>query len=304
MSGSERQLNFERWLSDQASRVESNLAHLLPTDDDEPGQLHEAMRWAALGGGKRIRACLLFASARACHPAPDVVLDRALDLAASAVELIHAYSLIHDDLPCMDDDDMRRGRAATHIQFGEAMALLAGDAMQPLAFEWMSEMPIAPALTVQATQLLARAIGSKGMAGGQAIDLLSIGVRLNETDLAAMHSKKTGALLGASVQLGAIVAGADSTHREALRRYADALGLAFQVVDDVLDVTASTEKLGKTAGKDQEQSKATYVTLLGLEKAQALALELEGMAHEAVKSFGDNGRHLADLASYVVHREH
>lgn len=304
MKGVDRQLLFEHWLSEQASRVDSKLDHLLPDANVVPGRLHAAMRWAALGAGKRIRASLLFASAKACHPAPDLVLDRALDLAACAVELIHAYSLIHDDLPCMDDDDMRRGRAATHIAFGEAMALLAGDAMQPLAFEWLSEMPIAPALTVQATQLMARAVGSAGMAGGQAIDLLSTGAMLNEADLAAMHSKKTGALLGASVQLGAIVAGADSAHREALRRYADALGLAFQVVDDVLDVTATTEKLGKTAGKDKEQAKATYVTLLGLEKAQALAFELESVAREAVRSFGDGGRHLADLAGYVVRREH
>jgi farnesyl diphosphate synthase len=304
MKGDEHQLMFDRWLSDQASRVDSKLDQLLPRAEVVPSELHEAMRWAALGAGKRVRACLLFAAAKACHPAPDPVLDRALDLAAAAVEVIHAYSLIHDDLPCMDDDDMRRGRAATHIKFGEAMALLAGDAMQPLAFEWLSEMPIAPALSVQATQLLARAIGSAGMAGGQAIDLLSTGVSVSETDLAAMHSKKTGALLAASVQLGAIVAGADSAHREALRRYADALGLAFQVVDDVLDATASTEKLGKTAGKDQQQAKATYVTLLGLEKAQALAAELELAAREAVKSFGNSGRFLADMATFVVRREH
>lgn len=304
MKGSDRQMAFERWLSEQASRVDDRLDDLLPSADTVPSELHEAMRWAALGAGKRVRACLLYASARACHPSPDPVLDRALDLAAAAVELIHAYSLIHDDLPCMDDDDLRRGRAATHIKFGEAMALLAGDAMQPLAFEWLSDMPIAPALTVQATHLLAHAIGSAGMAGGQAIDLVSTGLQLSEADLAAMHSKKTGSLLGASVQLGAIVAGADSTHREALRRYADALGLAFQVVDDVLDATSSSEKLGKTAGKDREQAKATYVSLMGLEKAQALTVELEEVAREAVKPFGDSGRHLADMASFVVRREH
>ena len=304
MSLDERQSSFGLWLAEHAARSELALASLMPPADLSPEILHEAMRWAALGGGKRIRACLVYASAQACQPQADPVSRRALDLAAAAVEVIHAYSLVHDDLPCMDDDALRRGKPSTHAKFGEAIALLAGDAMQPLAFKWLSEMPIAPALAVQATHALAQAIGSDGMAGGQAIDLLSTGLQIHEKDLAAMHARKTGALLSASVQLGAMVVGADSRHRTALRRYAEALGLAFQVTDDVLDATKSSETLGKTAGKDQVQNKATYVTLLGLDRARVLARELESEACEAVKSFGTSGHCLVDLASYVVRREH
>ena len=304
MSLDERCSAFDLWLAEHAARSESALEALLPPADLPPVPLHEAMRWAALGGGKRIRACLVYASAQACQPQSDTVSGRALDLAAAAVEVIHAYSLVHDDLPCMDDDALRRGKPSTHAKFGEAIALLAGDAMQPLAFQWLSEMPISPALAIQATQTLAKAIGSDGMAGGQAIDLLSTGLHMHEKDLAAMHARKTGALLSASAQLGAMVVGADSRHRGALRQYADALGLAFQVVDDVLDATESSETLGKTAGKDKAQDKATYVTLLGLDRARALAQDLESQACEAVKSFGTSGHCLVDLASYVVRREH
>lgn len=304
MSLTERQSAFVLWLTEKASRLDTALDGLLPPAEAAPAPLHAAMRWAALGGGKRVRACLLYASAQACQPKLDPASGRALDLAAAAVEVIHAYSLIHDDLPCMDDDAMRRGKPSTHVKFGEAIALLAGDAMQPLAFTWLSEMPISPALVVQATHTLAQAIGSSGMAGGQAIDLLCTGSQVEEKDLAAMHAKKTGALLSASVQLGAIVVGADSRHRAALRKYANYMGLAFQVIDDVLDATESSEKLGKTAGKDQVQDKATYVSVLGLERARELAYELELAACEAVKPFGLNGRYLVDLAGYVVRREH
>ena len=304
MSFVDRQPAFSLWLAEYAGRTDAALEVLLPPAEVAPEPLHGAIRWAALGGGKRVRACLLHAAAQACQPKLDPVSLRSLDLAASAVEVIHAYSLVHDDLPCMDDDDMRRGKPSTHAKFGEAMALLAGDAMQPLAFTWLSEMPISPALVVQATHTLAHAIGSSGMAGGQAIDLLSTGVHVQEKDLAAMHAKKTGALLSASVQLGAIVVGADSQHRAALRKYSEAIGLAFQVVDDVLDATESSEKLGKTAGKDKMHDKATYVTLLGLERARELAHELELAACEAVKPFGASGHCLVDLAGYVVRREH
>ncbi len=304
MNLDERHSAFGEWLAAHATRVERALETLLPPADLSPAPLHEAMRWAALGGGKRIRACLVYASAQACQSHTDAVSRQALDLAAAAVEVIHAYSLVHDDLPCMDDDALRRGKPSTHAKFGEAIALLAGDAMQPLAFKWLSEMPISPALSVQATHTLAQAIGSDGMAGGQAIDLLSTGLLMHEKDLASMHARKTGALLSASAQLGAMVVGADSKHRSALRQYADALGLAFQVVDDVLDATESSETLGKTAGKDEAQDKATYVTLLGLDRARALAQDLEAQACKAVKSFGTSGHCLVDLAGYVVRREH
>ena len=245
---------------------------------------------------------MVYAAGHACQPAPDTTTQQALDRAAAAVELIHAYSLIHDDLPCMDDDPMRRGKPATHMEFGEAMALLAGDAMQPLAFEWLNEMPIAPALVVQASKNLAQAIGSQGMAGGQAIDLESTGLALDAQALAAMHGKKTGSLLSACAQLGAIIVGAGSAKRESLQVYAKAIGLAFQVVDDVLDATVPSTQLGKTAGKDAAAEKATYVSLLGVERATELAMELHSQACEAIRVFGTHGHYLRGLADFIVRR--
>jgi farnesyl diphosphate synthase len=293
---------IDAWISERAAHVDECLQGLLPDGASPPSPLHQAMRWASVGAGKRVRACMVYAAGHACHPAPDHTLQVALDKAASAVELVHAYSLIHDDLPCMDDDAMRRGKPATHIEFGEAMALLAGDAMQPLAFEWLSDMPIAPALVVQATKSLAQAIGSQGMAGGQAIDLQSTGLELGESDLAAMHGKKTGCLLSASAQLGAIIVGAGSAQREGLRAYAKAIGLAFQVVDDVLDATVPSDQLGKTAGKDAAAHKATYVSVLGVDKASELARQLHQQAYEAIKGFGVHGHYLRGLADFIVRR--
>lgn len=226
-----------------------------------------------------------------------------MDRAAAAVELIHAYSLVHDDLPCMDNDTLRRGRPTAHIHYDEATAMLAGDALQPLAFELLAGMPIAPALVVQATQVLARAAGSLGMAGGQAIDLHSVGKTLTRDELQVMHSMKTGAMLAASVTLGGIVAGASSTARAALDSYAQAMGLAFQVVDDILDVTADSASLGKTAGKDAVENKPTYVSLLGLEAAQALAEELRQAAHQALGPLGESGARLGQLADFIVLRD-
>ena len=298
----ENEINIDDWIAQQASLTEQSLQSLLPAGDCEPLQLHEAMRWASVGAGKRVRACMVYAAAYACQPAPDSTTQQALDRAAAAVELIHAYSLIHDDLPCMDDDPMRRGKAATHVEFGEATALLAGDAMQPLAFEWLSEMPIAPALVVQAFKSLAHAIGSQGMAGGQAIDLQSTGQALDEQALAAMHGKKTGSLLSACAQLGAIIVGAGSAKRDSLHHYAKTIGLAFQVVDDVLDATVSSTQLGKTAGKDAAAEKATYVSLLGVERATELAMELHRQACEAIRMFGTHGHYLRGLADFIVRR--
>lgn len=292
------------WIAERALEVETSLDQWLPSSELEPAQLHAAMRWATLGGGKRVRACMVYAAAHACHPTVDANLQQALNRVASAVELIHAYSLIHDDLPCMDDDAMRRGKPATHVQFGEAIALLAGDAMQPLAFQWLSEMPIAPALVTQAVRTLAFAIGSQGMAGGQAVDLLSTGVLLDEVALAQMHAKKTGSLLAACAQLGAIVVGAGSAQREALRAYSEAIGLAFQVVDDVLDATAGSEQLGKTAGKDAVADKATYIGLLGIDGASAFASDLHRQACDAIVPFGKRGVYLHGLADFIVRRGH
>jgi farnesyl diphosphate synthase len=231
-------------------------------------------------------------------------LARALDCAAVAVELIHAYSLVHDDLPCMDDDVLRRGQPTVHVQFDEPTALLAGDALQPLAFAFLAQMPIAPERVVQATQALALAAGSLGMAGGQAIDLESVGVNLSQDELQHMHRLKTGALLSVSVMLGGLAAGATALQQQALMRYASAMGLAFQVVDDVLDVTADTSTLGKTAGKDAAANKPTYVTLLGLEPARVLAKELHREAIDAIAPLGESGRHLVGLADFIVLRDH
>lgn len=295
---------LEQWLADHVLRVEQTLERLLPPAQGELESLSSAMRWAALGGGKRIRAVLVYASAQACVSRLDLADQDALDRCAAAVELIHAYSLIHDDLPCMDDDDVRRGKPSTHIQFGEAIALLAGDAMQPLAYEWLASMAIAPGLVVQAVQMLAVATGFNGMAGGQAIDLNSTGKQLDEAALEHMHSLKTGALLEASVMLGAIVTGASSAQRQALRRYAKAIGLAFQVTDDVLDATADSGTLGKTAGKDSAQHKATYVSLLGVERSKAYAEELNQRAQEALLPLGDSAKCLAALADLIVHRRY
>lgn len=297
-------LAFADWLQDRARHVERVLDELMPAADTLPARLHEAMRYAALGGGKRVRAALVYAAGQGCPVSGSTLaVDASLDRAAAAVELIHAYSLVHDDLPCMDDDTLRRGRPTAHVQFDEATAMLAGDAMQPLAFELLAEMPIAPALALQATRVLARAAGSLGMAGGQAIDLHSVGRQLGRDELQTMHSMKTGAMLACSVTLGGIVAGASSTVRQALDDYAQAVGLAFQVVDDILDVTADSASLGKTPGKDAAGNKPTYVSLLGLDGARAFARELGEAAHQSLAPLGEGGTRLAQLADFIVLRD-
>jgi farnesyl diphosphate synthase len=301
---SQHKLWFDGWLLEHQKQVEKSLDSLMPRVDVVPTDLHQAMRWAALGGGKRIRAALLYAAGQACRPTHDLALQNSLNSAAAAVELVHAYSLIHDDLPCMDNDVLRRGKPTTHVQFGEAVALLAGDAMQPLAFEWLASMPIAPALIVQSVQCFSTALGSLGMAGGQAIDLVSTNKTLTEANLAQMHRLKTGALLEASVAIGAIISAANSQQREALKIYAQAIGLAFQVVDDVLDATADTDQLGKTAGKDQQDHKSTYVSLMGVDQARAFAITLHDQALEAVQPFGELGLALRGLAHFIVYRSH
>lgn len=294
------------WMAQQRERAEQALERHLPATTVLPERLHDAMRYAVLGGGKRVRALLVYGAGHACHPAGSATAA-ALDAAAAAVEMVHAYSLVHDDLPCMDNDVLRRGQPTVHVKYDEACAMLAGDALQPLAFEALARMPIAPALVVQAVQVLAHAIGSQGMVGGQAIDLQSVGVALDLTQLETMHRLKTGALLRASVTLGAIVAGASSTQRRALDHYAQAIGLAFQVVDDILDVTADSQTLGKTPGKDEAASKPTYVALLGLQGARDFAESLRQQAHAGLAELGDSARHadvLARMADYIVLRTH
>ncbi|MGB6007245.1 polyprenyl synthetase family protein [Castellaniella sp.] len=299
---------FDQWLQDAVVHVGAVLEEVLPPlEDDGPARLHEAMRYAVLGPGKRIRAALVLAAGEASRTpgVASAVQDLGLDGAAAAVELIHAYSLVHDDLPCMDDDDLRRGRPTVHRQFDdEALAMLAGDALQPLAFDCLVQMPIAPALIVQAVQLLARAAGSDGMVGGQAIDCASVGHALSIESLQRMHRMKTGALLEASVLLGGVVAGASSTVRTGLESYAAAMGLAFQVVDDILDVTADSATLGKTAGKDAAQGKPTYVSILGLDASRELLLNLREQAHQALLPLGPSACRLRELADYIIGRTH
>ena len=300
--------DFSVWLAERAQHVEQVLARVLPPENAIPMRLHRAMRYSVLGGGKRVRAALVFAAAQACGPAqssrPEAERALAQDLAAAAVELVHAYSLVHDDLPCMDDDVLRRGRPTVHVQFDEATALLAGDALQPLAFDLLAQMPIAPELIVQAVRVLARAAGSLGMAGGQAIDLESVGKALTQQALQQMHLLKTGALLEASVSLGGLAGGASPQQCQALEAYAAAMGLAFQVIDDVLDVTADSAQLGKTPGKDAAANKPTYVTLMGLTQARAFAGALHQQALAALKPLGDAAVQLAGLADFIVLRDH
>ena len=275
-------------------------------DASAPASLGEAMRYAVLDGGKRLRPLLVLATAEAVG-APD---SAAALRAACAIELIHAYSLVHDDMPCMDNDVLRRGKPTVHVQFGEAQALLAGDALQALAFELLTPQDGSVPAGVQAAcvGLLARASGYWGMAGGQAIDLASVGRQLNEEQLRQMHRLKTGALLLCSVQLGAACgASVSGTAQEALNRFGQALGLAFQVVDDILDVTADSATLGKTAGKDAAADKPTYVALMGLQAAQRHADEL---AQQALQALVDTGlpdaalQPLRGLADMVVRRQH
>ena len=283
------------------ARVETELARHLPPADQAPARLHDAMRYAVLGGGKRVRPLLAFAAGETCNADPARV-----DVVACAVEMIHAYSLVHDDLPCMDDDVLRRGKPTVHVEYDEATALLAGDALQAQAFQILAEQPLAddPAVQVGMIRILAAAAGSRGMAGGQAIDLESVGKTLTLPELEMMHIHKTGALIRAAVQLGALCGASLPPERFArLDRYAKCIGLAFQVVDDVLDCEASTATLGKTAGKDAVQGKPTYVSLLGIARAKDLAEELRRDAHEALVEFGDSATRLRALADYVVLRK-
>jgi farnesyl diphosphate synthase len=262
-----------------------------------PAALGEAMRYAVLDGGKRLRPLLVLATAEAVGGASSG--SAALN-AACAIELIHAYSLVHDDMPCMDNDVLRRGKPTVHVQFGEAQALLAGDALQSLAFEMLSPQDASVSAAVQAAcvGLLARASGYQGMAGGQAIDLASVGQRLTEDQLRQMHRLKTGALLLCSVQMGAAcVPGVSAPVQAALQRFGEALGLAFQVVDDVLDVTADSATLGKTAGKDEAADKPTYVALMGLDAAKAYA---DTLAAQAMQALADTGLPESRLAALLA----
>ena len=291
--------DFAAWTQACQARIESVLAEWLPPSNIAPQRLHEAMRYAVLGGGKRVRPLLVFAAGEVTGADP--VRTRH---AAAAVELIHAYSLVHDDMPAMDDDALRRGKPTVHVEFDEATALLVGDALQSLAFDILASQPLAAdaATQLNMVQLLAQAAGSRGMAGGQAIDLASVGKPLDLTELEFMHIHKTGALIRASVLLGAQCGTVTEATAAALDHYAKCIGLAFQVVDDVLDAEAPTATLGKTAGKDAANNKPTYVSLLGAARARELAQELRADAHATLDKLGAPAARLRQLADFVVER--
>ncbi len=283
------------------ARVDAALDQHLQAPKGELERLYQAMRYSVMNGGKRVRPLLVYAACEALGGD----LDRA-DGAACAVELIHAYSLVHDDLPAMDDDDLRRGQPTTHKAFDEACAILAGDGLQSLAFEALSDPrgnPSSCELRLAMLACLSRAAGPAGMVGGQAIDLGAVGSQLDQADLELMHRHKTGALIEASVQLGALASGqADEHALKALHSYARAIGLAFQVQDDILDVESDTATLGKTQGKDEANHKPTYPALLGLDAAKTYALELRDQALHALRSFDSAAEPLRELARFIVER--
>jgi farnesyl diphosphate synthase len=292
-------MDFSAWRSGIQLRTEEALEAALPSSGLAPERLHEAMRFAVLAGGKRVRPLL-------CHAAGAIFRadTSVLDVPAVAVELIHAYSLVHDDLPCMDDDVLRRGKPTCHVEFGEATALLAGDALQTLAFQMLADrLPgIAPARQLDMLHLLATASGSRGMAGGQAIDLAAVGLPLTLSELEFMHIHKTGALIRAAVLLGGHCGEAMPDTLQILGRFANRVGLLFQVVDDILDAEASTATLGKTAGKDAARNKPTYVNVLGAGEAKVLAGRLRQDAHDTLALFGESALRLHELTDFIVER--
>ena len=286
---------FLRW----AQRVEAALSHALPSVSLPPQRLHAAMRHAVLGGGKRIRPLLVYATGAVFGTD-----ERWLDAPAAAVELIHGYSLVHDDLPAMDDDAVRRGRPTVHVAFDEATAILAGDALQSLAFEVLAEAPVASELRVAWLRSLSIAAGVAGMCGGQALDVDATGKTQTLADLERMHRLKTGALIRASVRMGAMGGSIDDETLKLLDTFADALGLAFQVRDDILDVESSSEQLGKTAGKDAAQDKSTYPALMGMEGAKAKLKELDMVMHDSLAPFRERATALWALGKLAIHRTH
>lgn len=291
---------FQAWMGSVQARMESVLARVLPAAHLVPARLHDAMRYSTLEGGKRVRPLLAFAAGEVSGAAPE-----RLEIAAAAVECIHAYSLVHDDLPCMDDDTLRRGKPTVHVEYDEATALLVGDALQSLAFQLLAEHRLADDARIQLDMVktLAQAAGSRGMAGGQQIDLEATGKPLTLPQLELMHIHKTGALIRAAVRLGAACGALPKEDERKLDRYAKAIGLAFQVVDDVLDYDASTATLGKTAGKDSQRGKPTYVSALGLSRAREFAEELRAEAHVSLEGIGAPARRLGELADFIVLRK-
>jgi len=293
---------LQNLIEEYQQRVETKLADWLPTEHTLPENLHGAMRYSVLNGGKRVRAILVYMVGKALNISP-----KALDGAACAVEIIHAYSLIHDDLPAMDDDDLRRGKPTCHRQFDEATAVLAGDALHSLAFYILAhdpDMGSSDHKRLQMVECLARAIGSRGMAGGQAIDLASEGKTLTLAELENMHIHKTGALIRASVELATLSGDCPTSHQKALDKYAKCIGLSFQIRDDILDIEADTDTLGKPQGADIARNKSTYPSLLGMGEAKRWAKELHQDATQAVDILGEKSKPLQWLSSYIIERGH
>lgn len=287
---------FDHWARAHQLHVEQVLTRIIPNQRTLPERLHEAMQYTVLGGGKRVRALLSYAAAELAGTS-----RMAADASAAAVELIHAFSLVHDDMPCMDDDDLRRGKPSCHKAYDDATALLVGDALQSLAFECIAETQAPQAL--KQVQVLAQATGSRGMCGGQSIDLQSTGKQLTRHELETMHQYKTGALIRAATLLGAYAA-SDTPPAliQCLEQYSQKMGLAFQVVDDLLDATADTQTLGKTAGKDALQEKSTYVSLLGLKEAKALVDRLHSETLQLLTGFDHTADPLRGIAKFICER--
>jgi geranylgeranyl diphosphate synthase type II len=286
------------YLEERRQKVEAGLSAHLPAATTRPAVLHEAMRYAVLAGGKRLRPILCMASCEAAGGKPDAAL-----LPGLALEILHTYTLVHDDLPCMDDDDLRRGRPTTHIRFGEANALLAGDALLTLAFEWTAQVPAPPPYAPGQISLeLAIGAGSQGVIGGQVEDLAAEGQPVNANLVDYIHRHKTAALIRSATRMGAVCAGAPPPHLDALSRYGECIGLAFQIADDILNVTSTPEQLGKPVGNDAALKKLTYVAVHGMEKSQAKANAMIEEAIAALKILPGDCRPLAELARYTVNR--
>ena len=300
--------NFSTFSQQCRQDVDAALDAFLSLDDNsavDPTNLLAAMRYSLFNGGKRIRPILVYASALAIDPSAFSTQKPLLNRVACALESLHSYSLVHDDLPAMDDDDLRRGKPTCHIAFNEATAILAGDALQTFAFELLSNLDaVDPLIQIALIRQLAHGSGAQGMVLGQALDLAAVAQKINLTQLETMHRHKTGALIRSSVSMGATALKANTTQLAALDTYAAAIGLAFQVQDDILDVTTDTEILGKQQGADIARNKPTYVALLGLDEARLKAQELHQQALAALESFGDNAHYLRELSAYIIERKH
>lgn len=290
--------NFSEFAQSCRSRVEQQLDTSF-TEEDDPTRLRSAMRYSLFNGGKRVRPILAYASALAINPHQNLEL---IDPIACALECLHSYSLVHDDLPAMDDDDLRRGKPTCHIAYNEATAILAGDGLQTLAFDYLTRTDLGPSTQIKLIKTLVWGSGAEGMVLGQAIDLAAVNQQLTLDQLENMHRHKTGALIRASVRMGALAAGAGMQQLSDLDNYASAIGLAFQVQDDILDVTADTITLGKQQGADIAHNKPTYVSLLGLDAAREKAQKLYEDAIQSLQTFDDSANHLRHLAAYIVGR--